>query len=62
MSLLTSILPKITQIVSLYSSVKSEFERFRIGRINEQELLQATEDAKDSLTTKVARALVDISK
>jgi len=33
--------------------VKSQFERFRIRRINEQELLQATEDAKDSLTTKI---------
>lgn len=59
MPLLTSILPRIPKIVALYSSIKFEFERFRLGKIDERGFLQATEDAKTALLTKT-QELVDI--
>lgn len=52
MSLLTSIFPKIPLIVSLYSGIKSEFEKFRSGKISEEELLQATLEMKNRLLAK----------
>lgn len=59
MSLLTSILPKIPHIVSLYSGIKSEYEKLMSDTINEEQLAQSTEEMKNSLLVKT-QELIDI--
>lgn len=50
MSLLTLVLPRLTKIVSLNSNLKLEFEEFSAGEVDEEKLLQVTEEIKEKLS------------
>lgn len=49
---LASILPQLIDIVSLYSNIRLECEKFRNGNIDENELIQSTGETKKRLVIK----------
>lgn len=50
--MLTSIFPQLIDIVSLYSNIRQECEKFRNGSIDENELIRSTSEIKSRLTRK----------
>ena len=49
MSTLTFILPEVIGIVSLYSNIRLECEKFRDGNIEENDLIRNTSETRDRL-------------
>jgi len=59
--MLTLILPKLFEIVSLNSNMRLEFEKFTAGDIEEKEVIQTTHEIKDGLLRR-SEELLEITR